>query len=192
MIDYWNNRWTRDPGTSQGSGLYGQAIISAIRQYAPSAKTIYEIGCGSGLLTELLLDAFPTSDITVTDASDAALALCKDRLKERLPRMERVDIINDVPVGKADVVVAKWVLQHVPPGDMQKALRFLSSITRGHFIHMDFAGDLYTIPPAPAQYQWSHDYPACMTGLPLTLEERGSVNPDELRHHLFIWRKTDE
>jgi malonyl-CoA O-methyltransferase len=49
----------------------------------PPAPRILEIGCGTGFLSEALLDRLPAADALLTDIAPAMLARCRDRLGDR-------------------------------------------------------------------------------------------------------------
>lgn len=51
---------------------------------------ILEVGCGTGFVTEKLLDHFPNREIIVTDASEAMLSKCKHKMKQLSKDLTRV------------------------------------------------------------------------------------------------------
>ncbi len=60
----------------------GQGLIEKVKHLS-EAKTILEIGCGTGGYTLLLADAFPHASITAMDISRAMLARTAKKLKGR-------------------------------------------------------------------------------------------------------------
>ena len=58
-------------------------IADRLMDYVPpdaAAGSILEIGCGTGILTEKLLDRFPDSDITALDISPNMVERCRSKL----------------------------------------------------------------------------------------------------------------
>ena len=74
--------------------------------------SIVDLGCGPGNSTELLALAFPKSDVTGIDTSDAMLASARLRLPH--VRFVRSDAASFVPAVAPDVIFANAVLQWVP------------------------------------------------------------------------------
>jgi trans-aconitate 2-methyltransferase len=73
---------------------------------------IFDLGCGPGNSTELLVDRFPGADITGIDSSDAMLTDARARLPHC--RFERHDIAEWQPEQAPDLIYANAALQWVP------------------------------------------------------------------------------
>lgn len=52
------------------------------KEILPDAP-ILEVGCGTGFLTELLIEHFPEKEMIISDASEEMLAFCKAQLDEK-------------------------------------------------------------------------------------------------------------
>lgn len=76
-----------------------------------SPKRVYDLGCGPGNSTELLVERFPNADVVGTDNSEPMLASAR----ERLPgcRFELSDIASWQPAAPADVIYSNAALQWV-------------------------------------------------------------------------------
>src|SRR5204862_2563287 len=58
----------------------------AVRRYFPGAKTLLEVGCGTGAVAVALSETLPAMHITAGDSRTAALA----HMKQRAPRIEAI------------------------------------------------------------------------------------------------------
>jgi malonyl-CoA O-methyltransferase len=67
-------------------------LISLWNHTTPNGPVL-EIGCGTGLLTEKLLDFFQDKSILASDASKEMLAHCEQKIK-RLRKAERLQLAN--------------------------------------------------------------------------------------------------
>ena len=101
-----------DPQARWGAPLLGRLTLEA-----PGA--VIDAGCGSGRVTELLLDQFPHASVICLDASDAMLDEARVRLARFGDRVAYVqdDLSRDLALGCAvDAVfssaVFHWVRDH--------------------------------------------------------------------------------
>jgi len=74
-------------------------------------KLIYDLGCGPGNSTELLLERFPKSDVVGTDNSEPMLVSARKRLPNC--RFELSDIARWKPPSAPDLIYANAALQWV-------------------------------------------------------------------------------
>ncbi len=83
-----------------------------------AARTAYDLGCGPGNSTELLITGFPSATVIGTDNSQTML----DSAKKRLPaaRFELSDISSWQPEAAPDLIYANAALQWV--GDHETLL----------------------------------------------------------------------
>jgi len=81
-----------------------------------SARRVYDLGCGPGNSTELLVERFPGAEVIGTDNSAAMLADARQRLPQA--RFELSDIAGWAPSGEApDLVYANASLQWLSDHD---------------------------------------------------------------------------
>jgi trans-aconitate 2-methyltransferase len=80
------------------------------------ARLVYDLGCGPGAGTELLLRRFPGARIIGLDTSDAMLA----HARLRAPRAQFVkqDIADWAPEDRPDLIFANAALQFLPGHDL--------------------------------------------------------------------------
>lgn len=75
------------------------------------AKTVYDLGCGPGNSTELLVERYPHAAVVGTDNSDAMLASARKRLPD--VRFVASDIATWQPEAPPDLIYANAALQWV-------------------------------------------------------------------------------
>jgi tRNA (cmo5U34)-methyltransferase len=121
---------------------YYPILLRTAVQYLPAgAKNILELGCGTGILTEKILDACPHAEVTGVDI--AADMLDKARAKPSLKkaRFVRGDIRDAWPEEHYDAIITTLCLHHLSKNEWlhigQRASRVLAP--EGRFI----CGDIF-------------------------------------------------
>ncbi len=76
------------------------------------AARVFDLGCGPGNSTELLVKRFPGAQVVGTDNSEAMLASARERLPQA--RFEFSDISSWRPESPPDLIYANAALQWVP------------------------------------------------------------------------------
>lgn len=119
--------------------------VDDVLRWVPKQATVFDIGCGAGLLPGLLVLRGHRASITGVDASPSAIALARD-IAERFdgePSLTFHVTATTVewPAGPFDVVMMVDVLHHIPPAVQQS---FVSdALARvapgGRFVYKDMA-----------------------------------------------------
>ena len=99
------------------------SAAAAVRAASPAR--ILEVGCGTGVFAARLAAENPHAAVTATDLSERFVAMTA----ERGVAAQRADVQElPFPDGYADVVVAMWMLNHVPAID--QGLREIRRVLR--------------------------------------------------------------
>jgi SAM-dependent methyltransferase len=118
-------------------------IVWAMRRYFPAARSMLEVGCGTGFVLAGVRDAFPEIRLVGGELFQAGLAVAA----RRVPDAELLELdARDLPFDdEFDVVGAFDVLEHID--DDARALREMHSALRPG------GGLLVTVPQHP--HLWS-------------------------------------
>lgn len=109
----WNPglyRRFEDERTRPAQDLLARVDLASVDPGRPAR--IFDLGCGPGNSTELLVRRFPEAAITGLDTSDAMLASARARLPQC--RFERRDVADWRPQAAPDLIYANATLQWLP------------------------------------------------------------------------------
>jgi 2-polyprenyl-3-methyl-5-hydroxy-6-metoxy-1,4-benzoquinol methylase len=107
------------------------AFVRELRARAPAPRRVLEIGCGPGVVTELLADAFPAADLTGIDICDAPGKLCRNASgRTQFLKTTSADLRAHRP-EPFDLVVMSDVLHHVPPAERRTLLEDSRDLASG-------------------------------------------------------------
>ncbi|WP_375387244.1 class I SAM-dependent methyltransferase [uncultured Amnibacterium sp.] len=94
---------------------WGDGVIARLGP-APDA-TVVDLGCGTGRDTERLLDGVPEGRVVAVDASTRMLERLRERLGDRLDRVDvvRADLTQDFPAAiRGDSVMSVAAFHWIP------------------------------------------------------------------------------
>lgn len=114
---------------------YDEMLADLAGRIRPSAgDRVLDLGSGSGILAEMLLDRFPGVSVTLLDFSSNMLEVAERRLR-RFPGRASFSCttFEEMPPGPYDAVVSTLALHHLESGAEKRAqyARVLSSLTPG-------------------------------------------------------------
>lgn len=113
--------------------LYAADKLAALiaEQVKSPVKSILEIGCGTGFLTEKVMARFPAGKFQITDISPTMLKFCESQtraLREKhqiAAEFAENDISNCCPNGQYDLIVSSLAFQWVP--NLEQTVKQLQS-----------------------------------------------------------------
>ncbi len=109
-LNYDNSRKQLIPCFSD----FYRTIIKIIPFEASTNLTILDLGAGTGLLTELIVEKFPNAQITLIDISSVMLNIAKKCLKShRAVSYQVADYSQSFPTDKYDLIVSSLSIHHL-------------------------------------------------------------------------------
>jgi trans-aconitate 2-methyltransferase len=92
---------------------WASAVLERVAGRVPSRATVLDVGCGTGRVTEAVLELVADGRVLAIDASQDMVDLAGERLgdRARVWRQDVLDLVLDEPV---DVVVSTATLHWVP------------------------------------------------------------------------------
>jgi malonyl-CoA O-methyltransferase len=112
-------------------------ILRPVREKGP-AIGILEPGCGTGLYTQLLLDAFPEASIEAVDLSAAMVRIARERIRDPRVRFSVADA-EEIAAGRYDLITSNATFQWFRSFDRTVA-RMASLLSGGGRLSFSFFG----------------------------------------------------
>ncbi len=134
-MSHWDAR-TYDR-SSQPQQAWAAEVLARLDGIAPDA-TVLDVGCGTGRVTEALLELVPRGRVLAVDASPAMVALARERLGDRAQVWcaDVLDLDIDEPV---DAIVSTATLHWVPDHDRLWP-RLAGALRRGGVLEVQCGG----------------------------------------------------
>ncbi|TFD94499.1 bifunctional 2-polyprenyl-6-hydroxyphenol methylase/3-demethylubiquinol 3-O-methyltransferase UbiG [Jeotgalibacillus sp. R-1-5s-1] len=144
-----------------GSEASTKKAISLVPLPKDQAIRILDIGCGTGIHTMLLAEAFPKADITAIDISEEHLEVLKEKLKI-FQLEDRIQVKNqsmfdlDYPEGTFDLI---WSEGTIYIAGFQSGLKDWRSLLKdGGYLFCSEISWLHAMPSESSRAFWEQGY----------------------------------
>ena len=94
--------------------FYATAAELAARTVKNTSPTILDLGAGTGLLSEFIMQKFPSASLTLLDESAEMLSKAQLRLERYNPRVFIQPMTAPLPTGKFHAVISSLAIHHLP------------------------------------------------------------------------------
>lgn len=144
QVDDFDERWFPALAAREAESFWfrsrNRLIVWALRRHFPSARSLLEVGCGTGFVVAGIAEAVATLTLEAGDAQSSGLAFARDRVPRA--RLHQLDA-RSLPFDREfDVVGAFDVIEHLDEDE-----RVLSQMWRAV---RPGGGALITVP----QHRW--------------------------------------
>jgi SAM-dependent methyltransferase len=120
--------------------------------------SVLDVGCGFGRIGALVLDVNHVAEYTGLDLSPTMLASARGRIAGTFVESTLAEFESS---RKWDLVIAVEFLMHVPPVDIEAAVRKLLRLSARHVVTLDWTVPLTGRTPIGA-HNFRHDYAALL------------------------------
>jgi tRNA (cmo5U34)-methyltransferase len=96
-----------------------RTAVSALELAGRPLARVLDLGAGTGLLSQRVLSAYPTAELTLLDAAPAMLERARGRLGERV-RYLVADLDGELPPGPWDAIVSALAIHHLDDGGKRR------------------------------------------------------------------------
>ena len=136
----WDRRETaREWDAGGGAGLptrveQQEILLALLREAGVGERVVLDLGVGSGLVAEAVLDALPEASLVGIDFSEPMLELARERLDRFGPRVhllqhDLADIGDLVlPAGRYAAAFSVQTLHHLSDADKEKAIAWSAGV----------------------------------------------------------------
>lgn len=119
--------------------FYGTAVELASRTVKDKNPSILDIGAGTGLLSEHVLQKFPTANLALLDESAEMLAKAQIRLEQYKPKVFVQAMTSALPSEKFHAVISSLAIHHLSDKDKKDLFKRVFDILEpgGIFINAE-------------------------------------------------------
>ena len=145
--------------------LQEKILIDYLKTNLSSFSSVFEVGCGFGRITKLLLSNFPNiTEYLAIDLSSDQIENAKELIRQGIvtngqdPKV--IFMVSDIQSfqikQKYDLVIASEVLMHILPYEIEEVMRKLVSISNEHVVNIDWYEQ--QAPSKAAPHNFIHQY----------------------------------
>ncbi|MFN8447001.1 MAG: class I SAM-dependent methyltransferase [Caldilineaceae bacterium] len=132
--------------------FYGTAL-DLIPYPGDAVFRVLDLGAGTGLLSALLLTAFPNAQLTLADISTGMLDKARQRFADRSDiTYQTVDFIEQPLTGRYDLVVSALALHHTQPERLKSVFAKVYDVLEPGGLFMNADQALGTTPENEQKY----------------------------------------
>ena len=167
--EYWNERgkiYKKNFRYDNNKRVQEEFLIAHLNNNSGSFKSVLELGCGFGRITQLLLTNYNNiTEYLAVDISPDQIENAKSLLSStnKLSQQVKLDfLVSDIQSLRLDkqydLVILSEVLLHILPTDIDSVIKKLITLSKKHIINIDWYED---IPPkSQASHNFIHQYEA--------------------------------
>lgn len=181
-------------------GEQQQILLALLGEARIGARAVVDLGVGSGLVAEAVLEAFPNATVVGIDSSEPMLELARERLARFGPRVQLVrhDLAEigelALPAGRYAAVFSVQTLHHLEDARKATVIAWSAGL-------LDAGGSIVIVDrvavPEPLFGDWAAVWRRVDAATPATYAEyveeleRGGDRPARVADH-FAWFRDSE
>jgi SAM-dependent methyltransferase len=165
--EYWRERgkiYKKNFRYDKSKRLQEEFLIDHLNNIAGSFKSVLELGCGFGRITQLLLTNYNNiTEYLAVDISPDQIENAKSLLSSTKSANNQVKLdflVSDIQSLRLDkeydLVILSEVLLHILPTDIDSIIKKLITLSNKHIINIDWYED--HSPKSQASHNFIHQY----------------------------------
>jgi SAM-dependent methyltransferase len=167
--EYWHERgkiYKKNFKYDKNKLVQEEFLIAHLNNISGSFKSVLELGCGFGRITQLLLTNYNNiTEYLAVDISPDQIENAKSLLSStnKLSQEVKLDfLVSDIQSLRLDkqydLVILSEVLLHILPTDIDSIIKKLITLSKKHIINIDWYED--HPPKSQASHNFIHQYEA--------------------------------
>ncbi len=165
--EYWHERgkiYKKNFRYDENKRVQEEFLIAHLNNISGSFKSVLELGCGFGRITQLLLSNYNNIteylavDISPDQIENAKSLLSSTKLSNNQVKLNfLVSDIQSLGLDKQyDLVILSEVLLHILPTEIDSIIKKLITLSKKHIINIDWYED--QPPKSQASHNFIHQY----------------------------------
>ena len=165
--EYWHERgkiYKKNFRYDKNKHVQEEFLIAHLNNISGSFKSVLELGCGFGRITQLLLSNYSNIteylavDISPDQIENAKSLLSSTKLSNNQVKLNfLVSDIQSLDLDKQyDLVILSEVLLHILPTEIDSIIKKLITLSKKHIINIDWYED--QPPKSQASHNFIHQY----------------------------------